>query len=289
LPVQLPHSRRKHRHTPLDKLFSHAWAVDERTFLQCRGDAMTATQCCRLCRQTAELQDSHIWPKFVYRSFVTGAAGRFVDLSNEQIHNRQYTRLWYCKKCEGILSRSEDYTARWLRRLMKDSEKPIEYGPVLVEFCTSISMRVLHRHFEECSPPLTPPMHAALRHWRRFLLGKERDVSGFTQHAFLCPGLEDNGNEVQWFKALGGVVVRPCNFVLSQIGPLWIVGFLERSHLTAVERTAMQVSQVLLNGGTLSPVTEWRVGNNITKALAQEMCALQATTVNQVLKIHGKL
>ena len=250
---------------------------------------MTAMYCCRLCRQIADLQDSHIWPKFVYRRFVSGDAGRFVDLSNEQIHNRQYTRSWYRKQCEGVLSRSEDYTARWLHRLMKESERPMEYGPALLEFCVSISMRVLQRHIEECSPPVTPPMHAALRHWRRFLLGKERDVSGFTQHAFLCPDREDNGNEVQWFKALGGVVLPQRNFVLSQIGPLWIVGFLDRSHLTAVERTAMQVSHVLLNGGTLSPVTEWHVGKNITKALAEEMCVLQATTINQAIKIREKL
>jgi hypothetical protein len=241
---------------------------------------------CRLCKRTANLQKSHIWPKFVYRNFVTGDAGRFVDLSKERIHNRQYTQFWYCKPCEDRLSCSEAYASGLLRRVIADAISAVEYDGRLLDFCTSISMRVLQKRFEECSPPFTQSMHAALRQWRRYLLGKERNVSGFTQHAFLCLGLEGNGNEVQWHKALGGVVIPERNFVLSQIGPLWIVGFLDWCQLTSIERLTMQGSQVPLNGGALIPVTEWRVGKNITSALAHEMCVLQATTVTQVLKIH---
>nr|MCG3462962.1 hypothetical protein [Xenorhabdus bovienii] len=73
---------------------------------------------CALCCKEAKLQDSHFFPKFIYKKMNEykdkSNQLRFIDnKKNNYNQGNQIKKHLLCKNCEGMLSRNgEDYFAR---------------------------------------------------------------------------------------------------------------------------------------------------------------------------------
>src|SRR5262249_5491176 len=93
----------------------------------------------------------------------------------------------------------------------------------------------------------------AARAWRRYLLGKSGGIGAYTQHVFNIIG-----NPFGLEKMLGGAVPDRSGLVLSQIGPLIMVGILEPEKLTPEERAVWGNSQVRASGGVIKPLMNWK-------------------------------
>jgi hypothetical protein len=210
---------------------------------------------CHLCGEQKPLKDSHVWPRLAYRRYVTnpGEAGRFVDLHEQRISNRQITRHWFCGDCEAILQRSEDYAARLLDHMARNPKREHPYDERLLPFIVSISSRSLKFHTPGDHPRAVEGRWDAARVWRRYLLGKPGGLGAYTQHVF---NIIDNPFGLE--KMLGGAVPARSGLVLSQIGPLIMVGILEPEKLTDEERAVWGNSTVRSSGGVIKPIMDWR-------------------------------
>lgn len=210
---------------------------------------------CHLCRRPNLLKESHVWSRLAYKRYVTnpGGGGQFVDLHDQRLSNRQYTRYWFCDGCEGILGKSENYAARFLDRMALDPKKEHPYDEHLLPFIISISWRSLKFHTPGDHPRAVEGPWAAARVWRRYLLGKQGGIKSYTQHVF---NIIDNPFGLD--KMLGGVAPDRSGLVLSQIGPLIMVGILEPEKLTDDERAVWGNSQVRASGGIIKPLMDWQ-------------------------------
>lgn len=73
-------------------------------------------------------------------------------------------------------------------------------------------------------------------------------------------------------------------FVLSQLGPLYFVGLLDRRHLSHDDIKAWSASELHPDGGTIAPIAEWRPGQNVTLAFMQEVHAHQRWVLDRFPK-----
>lgn len=210
---------------------------------------------CHLCGKPGLLVDSHVWPKLAYKRYVTnpGGGGQFVDLHEGEIRNKQYTRNWFCRGCEITLQKSEDFAARFLDRMARDPKNEHSYDERLLPFIVSISWRSLKFHTPGDHPRAVEGRWSAARAWRRYLLGKQGGLGAYTQHVFNILG-----NPFGLEKMLGGAVPDRSGLVLSQIGPLIMVGILEPEKLTPEERAVWDNSRVRASGGVIEPLADWK-------------------------------
>ena len=229
---------------------------------------------CRLCRQTRELERSHIWPRFAYKRYASDLSdgGSFLDLNVGAKSNRQYTDYWFCGECEDLLSRPESWAATFCDDIESSPTATRSYDERLLDFCVGISMRTLMYAIEVSGQSVPSMARDAVRRWRRFLLDRERTVAEFVRHL-----------------ALGGQPFWDKRFVRSQIGPLHIIGLLDRTGLSADERTIWAQSEVKANGGQVTPVTEWRVGENLTEPLARTLVAHEQSLTQRVIETGQSL
>ena len=101
-----------------------------------------------------------------------------------------------------------------------------------------------------------------MRHWRQYLLGRKPRVEPFTQQLFVV-----YPTDYVTHKALGGQVFLDQHLVLSQIGPLFIVGLLGHKQLSVSDLRFWESSRVRPEGGQVKGVEEWKVGSRITVEL----------------------
>ena len=235
---------------------------------------------CQLCGQPRELQDSHVWPKFAYKKYTSDKSdgGSFLDLSRGGKSNHQYTNYWFCHDCEQILSADEDFAARFCSRVEKAPSFAQEYDERLLRFAVSISLRTLMSYLPRAAASDCEDARAARRQWSSFLRGKTQSLACYTQHVFLVRDEESKRHQV-----LGGQVFWDHRFVLSQIGPLHILGLLDRTQLDSAERRIWERSKLEADGGVMIPVSEWRVGHNITMKLIQLLWSHEKTIIKKVV------
>jgi hypothetical protein len=225
---------------------------------------------CKLCDRMKAIQESHVWPRFVYKRFVSGAGGQFLDLTDLTWDSKQVVRPWFCWDCEQQIGKSEDRTARLLASLTADPDSPVEYGPWLLRFAVSMSFRISTFFAEERSELQCETVRSAMRRWRRFLLDRERSVGVYTQHAFIP---FDKENKLQ--RAIAGNVWPERGMVFSQVGPLFVVGLYDRKRLSLSDLRAWN-EQMIRGEGRLSPLREWRVGKNATWDLCHFLASGEA-------------
>src|SRR5262245_41168785 len=95
-----------------------------------------------LCGQHADLVGSHVWPRFVYKRYVSGreGGGAFVDLTEARTDNKHCIRPWFCEPCDnGLLGEVVSYAADFCTRLEKQRGQPQDYTEDLLRYATSIS------------------------------------------------------------------------------------------------------------------------------------------------------
>lgn len=240
---------------------------------------MTTPGQCRLCFQNGILQDSHIWPRFAYKDYVSdrNRGGQFVDLAELEVSNTQDQRPWFCWDCEQTIGKAETQVAELVRKVGKAPTQFHAYDFQFARFCASVSLRFVMRHVEDnpSARRLGAETKDACRHWREFLLGKRRDLRPFSQHAFVFDhpmGFERSltGNVILAGPLIGpqGVPVAQVStsLTLTQIGPLLVVGLLGRSGMEAGDRRVWDASRVLPEGA-ITRTNTWLVGQTYTEDL----------------------
>jgi hypothetical protein len=216
---------------------------------------------CHLCGQRGELCESHIWPKFAYKQYVSDPkkGGQFFDLLKGEFTNAQYKRYWFCESCDGgfIGNQLESHIARLCKLLDADQTLPRPYDWHLLPFLVSISWRVAKRDLEDGRIQPTEKLRSAMKDWkdhlnylRRTGTGKKPRYQPHSQHLFAV-----YPKSVHSHKMLGGAVWPDDGLVLSQVGPLFIVGILDRSRLSLRDLKSLDASEISPVSGTVQPVS----------------------------------
>jgi hypothetical protein len=144
---------------------------------------------CALCERTAQLQQSHTIPAFVFRwlksSGPTGHIRNMLEPNKRVQDGVKYPLL--CADCEALLSRDEKLFSDRLFYPRLAKSLPVTYSEWLLRFCVSVSWRVLlekkgRNALTRYSEVQQRSLQKAERIWRGFLLGSEPNPRGFEQH-----------------------------------------------------------------------------------------------------------
>jgi len=222
---------------------------------------------CKLCCNKRELVQSHIWSRFGYKRYTADLSkgGQFIDLREGRAHNKQYTEEWMCEECEERLGVAETYTAKWLSNLESQPDVPHQYDCRLVKFVASISWRTTL--FLDRDPAIKSiHFNGAMKRWRQFLHDRKRTVLPYSQHVF--PVFD---RHTGLHKMLGGELCE--DFVISQLGPLLMVGLFNRPGSSPSEIKVWRASELNPGGGTVEPLQAWIVGRggNTPKSLIRRL------------------
>jgi hypothetical protein len=225
---------------------------------------------CHLCGQYAELVDSHILPKFAYNRYVAdhSAGGSFLDLEKLTVNNKQLTRYWFCQKCDNeVLGKYEKYAAQLCARIEKEPECDHEYDHRLLRFTISVSWKMAKLYMER---PKTRSVNQILRkpckRWKDQLLAENIDVKPYSQHLYVI-----YNRKAGFHQMLGGEPSLDEQIILSQVGPLIIIGLLNRAHLSLSDLEIWSKNEISPNGGIIRPIVGWHVGDNITQSLTRHL------------------
>ena len=242
---------------------------------------------CHLCGQQKTLVDSHVWSKFAYKRYVSdlNKGGQFIDLfkKNSKAY-RHYTRPWFCEQCDNeILGLSEKYAAEFCQRLEHAPKNVHSYDSSLLIFTVSISWRTVKSWQEKCDRIDNDAVRKACKRWKDFLRGRKRDVRPYSQHLFIVFDQESSLH-----KGIGGQVFTTERLVFSQVGPLFIIGLLDRSHLSVEDLKVWSHSELSVHGGIIKPISEWRIGSEITLDCARLLRQHDVRIKQQLVKLWNK-
>lgn len=248
---------------------------------------------CHLCHKTRDLCESHVWPKFGYKRYVSDQAkgGQFVDLARQRFSNRQYKRNWFCGGkggCEEILSKDETYVAGLCDRIEEDPAAEVAYDGRMLRFATSVTWRAMKFHYDQLQPRAVESRWEAYTHWKRFLRGSRPGVAPYTQHVYLM-----SGEQARFKKAMGGVVQEAASVVVSQVGPLLFAGLLAPHLLSDEDRRIWKNSQIQRDGGIIRPLKAWKLGRgtpetcNVTMMFAAALMYQEEWIIDRAMKTCG--
>ncbi|MEO5914334.1 MAG: SEC-C domain-containing protein [Luteolibacter sp.] len=131
---------------------------------------------CRLCEQDADLQESHIIPKFAIRWMKDTGTGYFRRIANPNIRLQDGAKMrLLCRECEQRFSEPESYFASKLFRPFLSGQRRVNYDSRLAYFVVSLLWRALQRNRNEALET-TFSRHEELflaeKEWREYLLGR---------------------------------------------------------------------------------------------------------------------
>jgi hypothetical protein len=130
---------------------------------------------CRLCGETAELRESHVFPKFIFKWMQSTGSRFFRATLNPNIRSQDGPKQHLlCDGCEARFSISEKYFSENIfHPYLKTGKVDYEYNSQLFFFLVSVSWRVLWQDFELCKKdkyPFLDLVTKAEQQWRFFLL-----------------------------------------------------------------------------------------------------------------------
>jgi hypothetical protein len=158
---------------------------------------------CALCAKDAELQLSHILPRFVAKWLKRTAVGgiRSSDQPNRRVQDAP-KRHFLCRDCEQLLQKWESPFAAQvfepLHRAPDQIPAAIQYGEWCLRFSVSVTWRILASFAADGRlATLTGRARAraseALRTWSEFLLGQTSHLREFQHHLLPLGMLEHPG------------------------------------------------------------------------------------------------
>lgn len=234
---------------------------------------------CRLCDAYGPLVASHLFPAFIYKLFVSDhrKGGSFVDLPNKCVATRQLTFPWLCARCDNeVLGGWEGVARPFLDRCMADPHSPQAYGEGVHRFAVSFAWRAGLLHMAQSdSQAARDLLRTPLRTWKAYLSGYGADVRPFSVHAFLVIG-----GTFDVHKATGTEFVERSGFLFSQLGPLFVLGMLDRSRLELHEIDVWERSELRPRGGVITPVSDWKVNQEIPRTAFDQFRLHVARTIN---------
>lgn len=234
---------------------------------------------CDLCAMRLPLVEGHVWPQFAYKRFVSDVqhGGSFYDLQANRSWNKQTTQPYFCRKCDNeVLGASERYAAAWFDKIAAGADS-LEYGEPLLAFAVSLSWKVAKYYMPRAGGQaernlLKKPSRA----WKHYLRGKH-SIDPYSQHLFILRDPAKN-----WDKKLGGEVMYEERFILTQLGPLYFVGLLDRAHMSLRDIKAWSSSEIRPEGGVFKGITSCQIGENVTQAFVRAVQAHQRWVVDRV-------
>jgi hypothetical protein len=145
---------------------------------------------CRLCKETKELQLSHIVPKFVGKWLKkTSASGHLRNVVNANLRIQDVPKEYLlCKICEGLFSEFEKKFAEKIFQPFHNNQKQFHYDTWLQKFLISLNWRVAISAINtnlEPSHPFNDILQETLEKWRLFLLGKTKDPTNKNHIVFI--------------------------------------------------------------------------------------------------------
>lgn len=217
-----------------------------------------------MCRNQAELRLSHVVPAFVYRWLRDSSGNGYIRSS--QSPNRRVQggpqEHWLCADCESRFGRVETTFANQLfHPYLVASGQRFRYGEWLLQFCTSVSWRVLQYHLSRdnnggLDPVAVVQIRQAEAAWRAFLLGEAPHPGRFRQHLIPLDGIESaafnlppNINRY----LMRAIHIDMCHgdetlFVYSKLGRFLVLGFVNEPN-----PNQWSGSRVNANQGTVEP------------------------------------
>jgi hypothetical protein len=239
---------------------------------------------CQLCGQHTEIINSHIWPRFAYKRYVSDLkkGGQFLDLQTGNTNaQKQYTLPWFCECCDrDVLGKNEKYAAEFCDMLEKRPTETHSYDGRFLSFAVSISWRTVKSCWKARGSNGDGSVHTASQRWKDHLRGKKQNLGPFTQHLFIV-----FDRDASLHKGLGGGVFAAERLVLSQIGPLFIIGLLDRKHIPVADLDVWSHSKLSEEGGTVTPISAWRVGTEITMDCARFLARHDAVVKTRMLEM----
>lgn len=238
---------------------------------------------CELCKNKRELRDSHYFSKFAYKRYVSNQArgGSFADLKSRKHHNKQLKDYLLCDECEERFCTSESIAAQFLSRVDGNPASDHEYDQSMKYFAVSISWRnAVHSVRSDFPSEMPVLLRPACRYWSQYLLAKRKNVGPYSQHAFIAFGENIPGKDAEWHKTLGGQIFYEERLVLSRIGPLLIVGLLDRRRLTLSEIRTWERSRLHPTAGIIRPISKHRREDSLTPAFARLLNQLESRLAN---------
>lgn len=150
---------------------------------------LSKLECCGLCGSIAELQESHIIPKFAIRWLKETGTGYFrrVNAPNIRLQDGMKQRL-LCVHCEQRFSSREGYFASQLFKPLLAGVKQVTYDERLAYFVVSLLWRALLRNREEAGMGyrFLEEIGQAEEEWRKFLLGQGQLIRFAHLHIFIA-------------------------------------------------------------------------------------------------------
>jgi len=153
-----------------------------------------ALRTCELCREVAQLRDSHVIPSFVYRWLKETSASGYLRTQNMPNKRTQqgWVREMLCPVCEQRLSGWEKQFAETVFLPTTEGRWPLSdtYEPWLFDFAVSVSWRALRSmrsdgELDRLEPAALDEIDDALEVLRQFLLGRRFSTGRFEQHMLL--------------------------------------------------------------------------------------------------------
>lgn len=160
---------------------------------------------CALCRETRELEKSHIIPKFVFRHLRKTAHGAIRSTENPNMviqDSEKYFLL--CGECEDLFSSKETkFANKMFYPYQKNNAKKFEYDEDLYYFIISVSWRSLYLDiidFVENSDEIginSDTLNCFIekeKAMRMYLLGDIETVEGVENHIFFFDDIKEFNN-----------------------------------------------------------------------------------------------
>jgi hypothetical protein len=245
----------------------------------------TTNLLCHLCRLNPPIENSHLMPAFAYKRYVADQTkgGRFLNLLENVQHNKQLTRAWFCKECEGRFG--ERHTAMLMDHLDED-RYGCEYTADLLRFATSMALRM-------CILELTEGDGAAAQDlilrrlrgvWRDHLMDRRPDVRPYTMHACV---LADRDSPLP--TRIGAEFAYVYRMVTVQIGPLFIFGMLDdKTNAGRYEKIALDRTELTSAGGVLPTITRWEKNLVLTDDMVEHMNQVDGWTINRTNEFNSR-
>ncbi|NVJ10683.1 SEC-C domain-containing protein [Myxococcus sp. AM001] len=217
------------------------------------------TNTCRLCKQTGQLRESHIFPKFVFR-WLTRTGGEYFRGTanpNLRVQDGPKERL-LCGDCEQRFSVREKWFAeKVFKPYIEQGEVRFDYDSALFYFAVSLLWRILENDLRALHPSLAhfrAQLVGAEEQWRMYLLGGQIPPVANEVHIFATDvGLVDNEQPVEGFnlymaRTLDGEVIggRTRCAVYAKLPRFIFFGA-----ITPTEQRAEDGTLVAHNGGVL--------------------------------------
>jgi SEC-C motif len=169
---------------------------------------------CRLCSAKAELQLSHIYPRFAVKYLKESSATGFFKnfTSNERLQESRRVYL-LCENCEQVLSKDEKtFCEHIFMPLHKQNQNFFEYGKWLIRFLVGLHWKILvTKDANDTYPEHAEATYAKVEgDWRTFLLGHRADPGCSEFHLFFTDVIEHANsavpNKLNWYmvRALDG-------------------------------------------------------------------------------------